>query len=44
VAVNFRGTVFTVQYLLPLMSDGESVILYGTTSANLVVDGGFSHI
>jgi len=22
VAVNFRGTVFTVQYLLPLMSDG----------------------
>ena len=33
VAVNFRGTVFTVQYLLPLMSDGASIILNGTTSA-----------
>ena len=39
VAVNFRGTVFTVQYLLPLMSDGASVILNGTTSATKGIPG-----
>jgi len=35
VGVNFRGTLFTVQYLLPLMSDGASIILNGTTSTNM---------
>ena len=39
VGVNFRGTVFTVQYLLPLMSDGASVILNGTTSATKGIPG-----
>jgi NAD(P)-dependent dehydrogenase (short-subunit alcohol dehydrogenase family) len=39
VAVNFRGTVFTVQYLLPLMSDGASIILNGTTSATKGIPG-----
>src|SRR5690348_10167187 len=39
VAVNFRGTVFTVQYLLPLMSDGTSIILNGTTSATKGIPG-----
>jgi NAD(P)-dependent dehydrogenase (short-subunit alcohol dehydrogenase family) len=39
VGVNFRGTVFTVQYLLPLMSDGASIILNGTTSATKGVPG-----
>jgi NAD(P)-dependent dehydrogenase (short-subunit alcohol dehydrogenase family) len=33
VGVNFRGTLFTVQGLLPLMSEGASIILNGTTSA-----------
>jgi NAD(P)-dependent dehydrogenase (short-subunit alcohol dehydrogenase family) len=39
VGVNFRGTVFTVQYLLPLMSDGASIILNGTTSATKGIPG-----
>jgi NAD(P)-dependent dehydrogenase (short-subunit alcohol dehydrogenase family) len=39
VAVNFRGTVFTVQYLLPLTSDGASIILNGTTSATRGIPG-----
>lgn len=37
--VNFRGTVFTVQYLLPLMSEGASIILNGSTSATKGVPG-----
>ena len=39
VGVNFRGTVFTVQYLVPLMSDGASIILNGTTSATKGIPG-----
>jgi NAD(P)-dependent dehydrogenase (short-subunit alcohol dehydrogenase family) len=39
VGVNFRSTVFTVQYLLPLMSDGASIILNGTTSATKGIPG-----
>jgi NAD(P)-dependent dehydrogenase (short-subunit alcohol dehydrogenase family) len=39
VGVNFRGTVFTVQHLLPLMSDGASIILNGTTSATKGIPG-----
>ncbi|HUN32853.1 MAG TPA: SDR family oxidoreductase [Trebonia sp.] len=39
VGVNFRGTLFTVQHLLPLMSDGASIILNGTTSANKGIPG-----
>jgi NAD(P)-dependent dehydrogenase (short-subunit alcohol dehydrogenase family) len=39
VGVNFRGTVFTVQNLLPLMSDGASIILNGTTSATKGIPG-----
>lgn len=39
VGVNFRATVFTVQYLLPLMSDGASIILNGTTSATKGIPG-----
>lgn len=39
VGINFRSTVFTVQYLLPLMSDGASIILNGTTSANKGIPG-----
>ena len=39
VGVNFRGTVFTVQYLLPLMSEGASIILNGTTSATKGIPG-----
>jgi NAD(P)-dependent dehydrogenase (short-subunit alcohol dehydrogenase family) len=39
VGVNFRGTVFTVHDLLPLMSDGASIILNGTTGATKGVPG-----
>jgi len=39
VGVNFRGTLFTVQYLLPLMSEGASIILNGTTSATKGIPG-----
>lgn len=39
VGVNFRGTVFTVQNLLPLISDGASIILNGTTSATKGIPG-----
>ena len=34
-----EGTLFTVQYLLPLMSDGASIILNGTTSATKGIPG-----
>ncbi|MFI9488115.1 SDR family NAD(P)-dependent oxidoreductase [Promicromonospora sp. NPDC052451] len=33
-AVNVRGTLFTVQKALPLLNDGASVILTGSTSAD----------
>jgi NAD(P)-dependent dehydrogenase (short-subunit alcohol dehydrogenase family) len=39
VGVNFRGTVFTVQEMLPLLTDGASIILNGTTSATKGVPG-----
>ncbi|MGH3167479.1 MAG: SDR family oxidoreductase [Trebonia sp.] len=39
VGINFRGTLFTVQDLLPLMSEGASIILNGTTSANKGIPG-----
>jgi len=39
VGVNFRGTVFTVQELLPLLTDGASIIFNGTTSATKGVPG-----
>ena len=39
VGVNFRGTVFTVQDLLPLMNDGASIILNSTTSATKGIPG-----
>jgi NAD(P)-dependent dehydrogenase (short-subunit alcohol dehydrogenase family) len=33
-SINVRGTVFTVQKALPLLNDGASVILTGSTSAS----------
>jgi NAD(P)-dependent dehydrogenase (short-subunit alcohol dehydrogenase family) len=33
------GTLFTVQHLLPLMSEGASIILNGTTSATKGIPG-----
>jgi len=39
VGINFRGTLFTVQGLLPLMSDGASIILNGSTSATRGIPG-----
>jgi len=39
VGTNFRGTLFTVQNLLPLMSEGASIILNGTTSATKGIPG-----
>ncbi|RLL69537.1 SDR family oxidoreductase [Streptomyces sp. Z26] len=32
--VNVRGTVFTVQKMLPLMPDGSSIVVTGSTSAS----------
>lgn len=33
-ATNVRGTVFTVQKMLPLMPDGSSIVVTGSTSAS----------
>ena len=37
-AVNVRGTFFTVQKALPLLNDGASVILIGSTAADRGMD------
>jgi NAD(P)-dependent dehydrogenase (short-subunit alcohol dehydrogenase family) len=33
-AVNFKGTIFTVQQALPLLAEGASIILVASTTAN----------
>jgi NAD(P)-dependent dehydrogenase (short-subunit alcohol dehydrogenase family) len=33
-AINVRGTVFTVQKMLPLMPDGSSIVVTGSTAAS----------
>ena len=37
--INVRGTVFTVQKALPLLNDGGSIVLTGSTSASRGVPG-----
>ena len=39
IAVNLKGTFFTVQTLLPLIVDGGSIILNGSIAANLGMPG-----
>ncbi|GAA1760416.1 SDR family NAD(P)-dependent oxidoreductase [Agromyces humatus] len=38
-AVNVRGTLFTVQKALPLLNDGASIVLVGSTAGDRGVEG-----